>query len=469
MSKKILIGVWLMISVSASSCKKFLEVNPKSSLSEKQMFESEVGFQQALTGVYSQMAGRDLYGDNLSMGFVSALANNYAVSGSTTRFVQSRALNYTSSEVIDFTNAIWSNSYAAIAGVNKIILNTKSRRNVLSNQNYDLIRGEALGLRAYLHFELLCMFGAAYINGANIKAIPYKKTVDQYAVVPSTISEVVSLALEDLSEAADLLKNSDPILNSSPDRRIKMNYYAVKALEARIRMYSGDKPGAFAAAQIVVSSGKMPFVTVSSAGAAKEFRDRLYITEQVFCLRVRDIKNWVETDPGYFRYSGGVTSTKLTRSSSNFLTLYENSSTDIRYRFGIENDNGTLFPSKFWQTYGFNTLDANRLDQFVPMIRISEMYYIMAEASSNPTEGVKYLNMVRQNRVLPALPANISASDLTSEITKEYQKEFYAEGQVFYYYKRKNMNRRQFSDANVLPSQFILPIPDSEKEFNPNY
>ncbi|MNK14785.1 SusD family protein [compost metagenome] len=469
MNTKILIALFLISSVMLTSCKKFLDVNPKSSLSEEQLFDSEIGFQQALTGVYSQMATRSLYGDNLSMGFVSALAQNYAVSGTGAPFVQTRALNYTSAEVMGYTSAIWNTSYSAIAGLNKVIENTQEKRNVLSEQSYGLIRGEALGLRAYLHFELLRMFGPEFTAGAAEKAIPYKTTVDEFAVVPSTTAEVVRLALADLTEAAALLKERDPIISNRVSRRTKMNYYAVKALEARIRMYSGDKAGAMLAAQVVTGSGKFPFVTAAAASAAAGFRDRLYLNEEVFMIRVRDISTWA--DPGYFRFNGSA-NLKLTRSAANFNTLYETATgggTDFRYLYRIEQDQTAPFPSKFWQTYQFNNLDSNRLDQHVPLIRLSEMYYIMAEAASVTSDGVGYLNTVRQNRALAPLATTITPALLNTEITKEYQKEFYAEGQLFYYCKRKKIVRMQFMTADIPLSKYQLPVPDSEKEYNPNY
>lgn len=459
---------WLT-SMVLTGCNKYLDVSPKSSLSENQLFESEVGFQQALTGVYAQLAARELYGDNLTMGFVSALAQNYAVSGTNAPFVATRALNYTSAEVTTYTNATWSAAYNAIAGANKIIANTESRRSVLSDYNYKQIKGEALALRAFLHFEVLRLFGPEYTAGATSKAVPYKTKADEYAEVPSTTAQVVTLALQDLTAAAALLKNTDPVLSNSPNRRIRLNYYAVKALEARIRIYAGDKEGAFTAAQEVVNTGKFPFVTASAASATAGTRDRLYLTEMVFCLRARNIYDWAEES--YFRFNGS-TSMKLTRSAANFATLYETAnggSTDFRFLYRIEQDGGAPFPSKFWQTYQYNTMDSSRLDQLVPAIRLSEMYYILAETASTPAEGVTYLNIVRKNRALPELAATITAVNLTKEITKEYQKEFYAEGQLFFYYKRMKIVRMQFMNTDIPLTKYVLPIPDSELEFNPNY
>jgi len=470
----LIIGI-VAICATSFSCKKFLDVTPKTSLSEDQLFTSEAGFQQALSGVYGQLASSKLYGDNLSMGFVSALAQNYSTidPASSVQLQQTQLLNYTSTEVAGYTNDIWSTSYSAIAAANKIIIHTETDRPVLTNSSYALLRGEALALRAFIHFDLLRMFGPEYTTGANQKAIPYKKDVNENANKPATTADVVKFALADLKEAENLLLTVDPIVTSDlRTRRNKLNYYGVKALEARIMLYSGNNSGAAAAATVVVNSAKYNFVTQAAASAISAglvVRDRLYFNEQVFMIRVRDILPTVQR---YFRFRGAVSQT-LTRTPANFATLYQTSSgggTDIRFLYRIEADAGSVFPSKFWQaSSATTTISDNLLDQYVPGIRLSEMYYILAETASTPAAGVGYLNTVRLNRGITVLPNTITAETLKAEITREYQKEFYAEGQLFFYYKRIKALRMQFRNIDMAPGQYVLPIPDSELQFNPNY
>jgi hypothetical protein len=186
-------------------------------------------------------------------------------------------------------------------------------------------------------------------------------------------------------------------------------------------------------------------------------------------IRVRDI---LPTVQDYFRFRGAPSQT-LTRSAANFATLYETSNgggSDFRFTFRIEQDGTAVFPSKFWQaSTSTTTITDNLLDQYVPGIRLSEMYYILAETASTPDIGVGYLNTVRLNRGIKVLPNTITAVTLKGEITKEYQKEFYAEGQLFFYYKRTKALRMQFRNINMTPADYKLPIPDTELQFNPNY
>nr|WP_162988973.1 RagB/SusD family nutrient uptake outer membrane protein [Pedobacter schmidteae] len=468
---KTFINILCVLALFCGGCKKFLDVNPKSTVSETDLFSSEIGFQQALIGVYSLAAERDLYGDKLSMGFVSALAQNYNPGAHGFVFLETTALNYQSSEVKTITTAIWLKSYTAIAGLNNIAAKIDDQKAIFTGNNYRLIKGESLGLRAYFHFELLRMFGASYALGAGKRAIPYRTQLNALSKVPETVEQVVDHVLTDLKDAEALLDQVDPILETDKNRRFKMNYLAIKALQARVYLFKGDKINAALAANKVVDSRKFSFVTNSQISVAANQRDRLFSNEQVFALRVRTLKDWADA---YFKVSNQE-NMYLTRSLANFNTLYETAnggSTDYRNTYLLENDGTVKFPSKFWQTYVAPTGAAPtaRLDQTVPLIRLSEMYYILAESAATPELGITALNMVRKNRGIAELaPAGATVQKLTDEITKEYQKEFYAEGQLFYYYKRLNFPRMQFKTTLLNADMYILPIPDSELEFNTGY
>lgn len=459
------------------SCKKFLDVQPATQLTEEQAFSTEAGFQQALNGIYAQAAGRNLYGDNLTMGFVSALGQDYLLSAAGAPLREAKNFTYTASSVMTTANNIWTGAYTLIAGTNKIIDFAEKNNSILSRTSYAQFKGEALGMRAMMHFDLLRLFGPEYVVGMNKKAIPYVKTVDRLTVPAITTAQVMDEVLADLTEAATLLKDVDPIVkNHLRARKCFMNYYAVKALEARARLYKGDKPGARAAALEVTTSGRFPFVASSAAAAAAGTRDRLYMPEMVLMFRARDIANWVDIgNLAYFRFFNTIND-KFTLSSANFNSLYETTTgggTDLRYLYRVELDGGFPFPSKYWQTNNVtiaNTLDTARLNQLVPAIRVSEMHYILAETSSSVSQGIGHLNAIRQVRSLPLLSTTGTNDYLDAEILKEYRKELYAEGQNFYFYKRKNAKRMPPMTTDIPSlSIYTIPIPLTELEFNPTY
>jgi len=99
-----------------------------------------------------------------------------------------------------------------------------------------------------------------------------------------------------------------------------------------------------------------------------------------------------------------------------------------------------------------------------PLIRISEMYYIAAETSTDPVKGLSYLNTVRTQRGLIAVT---NTADLPGAIAKEYRREFWGEGQLFFFYKRKNMalvptTAGAATTTTFTPQRYIIPLPQSE-------
>ncbi len=185
-------------------CKKFLAVTPKTSVADEALFGNETGFQQALTGVYVSLASQNLYGDNLTMSYLSALAKNYNITSiETSGLYLTNTFNYQNATQV---SSIWSEAYTAIATLNNILSHIDSKKSVFSGDNYSLIKGEVLGLRAYLHFDLLRLYGKNYSTSADSKSIPYRTEFNLANKVPNTHKEVVAQALKDLDEAETLLQ-----------------------------------------------------------------------------------------------------------------------------------------------------------------------------------------------------------------------------------------------------------------------
>lgn len=482
MNIKYFICALLISVVVLSSCEKFLENTPRASISDDKLFQDEAGFEQALNGVYSAMATQDLYGDNLSMGYLSALTKNYSITASTHRFFLTNTFNYENSAQV---KAIWSRSYKVIATLNNILSQIDNKKGVFSADNYRLIKGEALGLRAFLHFDLFRLFGQNYRTHPDALAIPYRTEFNLSVKEANTGKEVVSLVLEDLSLAEELL-SEDPVINDDRYRRYRLNYYATLALKARVYSYTGEGSEAIKYAKQVLQADKFPFIEEVNISTGNQGRkDRLFTSELVFALRVKDVANWAEgavLGPNYFRYSiSGPLNHTLTTTEANYRDLFEGAlnPTDYRYRYLFEQDSesnnaGTeKYPSKFWQTWAATSGETNRdrMDQTVPLIRISEMYYILANYASSIGESLEYLNTVRRHRGITTdlNENNIDPIQLIDEITKEYQKEFYAEGQTFFWYKQIGAEQIKFYVQAVVPENYIFPIPVHEVEYNPSY
>ena len=130
-----------------------------------------------------------------------------------------------------------------------------------------MVKGEALALRAMLHFDMLRLFGPVYSKDSDKKAIPYytKQTNTPEPIL--TAEEVAGQVAADLEDARTLLAN-DPVktegtlMSGAQDgtsnfmryRALRLNYYAVEALLARVCLYMGDKKDAFKYASDVIKT-----------------------------------------------------------------------------------------------------------------------------------------------------------------------------------------------------------------------
>ncbi|MEI3798047.1 MULTISPECIES: RagB/SusD family nutrient uptake outer membrane protein [unclassified Chitinophaga] len=459
-------------SLTLTSCKKWLDVRPKTEIKESEQFSTEQGFKDALYGSYQKAADGQLYGGNLTFSFLEVLSQGY---DNTTKidhdFFYAATYQYSNAGITDIINNIWSNMYATIAQTNYILKNIDSKKSVFTADNYNIIKGEALALRAFIHFDLLRLYAPSPKSDATATAIPY---MTAFTVTPQarlTVSEVIALCEKDLKEAEMLLKVYPQMSNPGGNddflafRSNRMNYWAVKALLARLYLYNNNKVQALAYAKEVIASNNFRFITSGELTTNAADLNRTFTPEHIFSIYVSKLREPVSN---YFMMAtGDKIYRKFTITEERRKAVFETAaggSTDIRF---VSNSlwsvsNGIIFPSKLWQ------VDENResLKKRIPVLSLSEMYYIAAESEPAPAEGLKWLNRIRAARNIVELPAGLDAATLQHEIFKEYRRDFICVGQLFYYYKRLNLAKIEGAlNGTINNTQYVLPLPNQEIEF----
>lgn len=465
MKRNIIIILSAMVT-GFSSCSKWLDIKPQTEIESDVVFEKESGFQDALTGVYLTMTGSALYGQELSFGMLDVLAGQYANFSQVQTYYSASTYNYEEENFISQSNSAFENAYNAIADLNNLIVNINAKGpSLFSGSHYHVIRGEAYGLRALLHFDMVRLYGSSMAaQGQSALAIPYVDTIGLLPKPRLTTQQVLDRVLADLEIAANELRQGDPIVPGNEDlsttylrdRNYKLNYYAAKALQARVYLYAGNRQQALLAAQEVIESNVFGWTPSGQiANASETIRNKVFTQELIFELNINTLGTRAN---GFFDPSNP---SEFLPFRDIFPAIFETES-DYRseYLTVILADNSRRYSIKLTQPAGMSLGYVNRM----PMLRKSEVYYIAAEclAADNGPQAVAYLNEVRTHRNLGELSPELSESAIQDEIALEYRREFFNEGQLFFYYKRKNVENIAGVPVAMNERTYVLPLPDNE-------
>ncbi len=105
--------------------------------------------------------------------------------------------------------------------------------------------------------------------------------------------------------------------------------------------------------------------------------------------------------------------------------------------------------------------------QVIPLMRLSEMYLIAIETTTDLAEAnALYKSFMEARSVSLTEDAFASLADVKALVLDEYRREFYGEGVMFYTYKRNNTAKMLFQTGTMSDDSYILPLPNTE--YDPN-
>lgn len=519
MKIKLSILIVVLSVITMSSCKKWLDISSSTEIVSEQQFSDITGFRDAVVGVYVKMAKPELYSKEMTWRTVEFLSQQYAVVAGAPDLNVPK-YTWTTSPLPSRREGLWLNAYNAIANINQILKYHESNRSVFGQYpiSDSLIKGEMLGLRAFLHFDLMRLFGKGNLGNrtdlGSALTIPYVTTFTKNPTPQRTYTETIAMLRKDVEEAIKYLE-CDPLSRlrtgvnywakeaagnfistvvsgtSSPNRKMRMNYWAAKALYARILMWEGtaeSKAKALTVAQEVMGANQSnglgtgagaiySWVTSSAIVTSNWFTSDLsFVNEQLFTLQVEnfmsiqrisptDARNWFNSTSPNNQYS------VVYLSDARKKNVFEEGLRDIDWRATrclISEGPSNWTIAKFYNTQDL----VSSFNKRMPLIRISEMYYIAAECFLEPGAGydrakaVACLNKVRNQRNIPSnfdLDAAILTDEqIRDEIKKEYMKEFVGEGQLFFYYKRLGLKQILDYAGEMTDLEYQMPMPESE-------
>ncbi len=493
----------IAISILCSGCKKYLDVKPHGESTQDELFKTQKGFRDALTGAYIRMKDGSIYGNALIWGNIEYMAINWEnVSSSNTALTALVSGNYTNTDVRTRLDATYQGLYKVIADVNSILERIDDQKGVFTDGNYAITKGEALTLRAFCHFDVLRMYGPIPSAFGAGKILPYVKTVTKDIHDPISYQDFAKSVLADLDEAEALLKDVDPIRkysiaqlnpgsNAQPVlsdnyleyRQVRMNYYAVLALKARVYNWlipldNANKANAAKYAQMVIDAvdqtGQPTFRLGVEADRAAQ--DYTMSPEHIMALSEYDLE---ATANSTFGQTGSLQRYDFVVSDNfyylnNLFPVAERTS-DIRwkemwtYKTGTGNTNYVMY-KKYIQKPGLPEFQVLQ----VPLLRLSEMYLILTECAETKGAAEAIYTAYCNKKGIPftAFNAGDWTTDRRNKMIREYVREFYAEGQSFFTYKRYNVTTLPsgwtYTYYNATPAKYLVPKPDREINYNNN-
>lgn len=483
---------YYLVLIALSSCTSWLDVTPKDMIVEDDLFASYQGYRNSLNGIYERMAGKNLYGQETSWGFVDVVANLYYTGtgyiGRYNDYYDVMSYKYEADGVRSIIANIWSEAYNIIANTNNLIQQVKKADSSLfplGDKEKGMIRGEALGIRAFLHFDMLRLFAPAPVVDDGNAYIPYYENFPSYGEEKYTVYEVLDKVIRDLEEARVLVAAFDTLTSihfnrlscgvtnarfaistyddSDGDvfyayRGYRMNYPAIVSLLARVYNYAGQHDKAFACAQEVIDleSPTTEDLLFYFTPPSDVVLDKKMKRDLIFALSSPKLYD------NYKPYSKSTNNSgdacfivksvdALFDDASDYRKTYLLSPINIRY----------YMPNRNIMVNG----DANSISSdMLPIIRLSELYYIQSEyyaVNSDWKNAALAIDEVRKGRDCKGGGMESKIQDratFEAELLKEVKREFITEGQVFFYYKKFN----QKLNNSMKQEYFVLPLPDAE-------
>lgn len=518
--KKIYIISSLALAGFMTSCYD-LDTQPMSSvITEEQREEIIAKDPEAISaisdGVYANYNGFEMcYADLLDFGYPAVMLQ---MDSRTENFLSANADLYgwfsECAEYLDNTAAgvysliRWRLPYNTIYTANQVL------STVDPETDDDLLkfyRGQAYGNRAFAYWFLAQLFQFNYVGHENDMCVPIitEENADQVAqdgAPRASVQDVYNLILSDLTNGIELMTNNSSAVRADK-RYIDIN--VLYGLRARTYLCMQDYTKAAADAQAVINSGQ--FSPLSSNAAIGPGFITLSDPNWVWGIYMaeEDVHGLYTLSGMMGSYTYGYAYVGMWKCITD--TLFDQiSDSDPRKLWWISpngNSNAQYYTSadtnavEYLESNGFpayavtkfaaygNVMGQSMNQAEYPMMRIEEMYYILAEAQGMGGDlagGIKTLeNFVNSYRWLDrSNPYTCNASskeDFINEIFFQRQVEFWGEGLTYFDVMRLNMpvDRRgsTWSDptygmtnyAYYIPAGsdvFLTQIPQSEIDNN---
>lgn len=472
--------LYLLLLTTCCACDDFLDQKPKTQVDAVYMFKTEQGFKDALMECYVKMANNQLYGRQLMMTSVELMAQHWDLDNSNySSELGLKELDFTTTYSRNLFSGIYGALYNVVVHANDVLKNLTQTGSVISSEQTRLvIEAEARAVRAFIHMDVLRLFGQMPQKAQKQVRLAYAETVGKEEIEFYDFDRYVEKLFVDLDRAEEILSEYDPLVtntlqamdgsDSAEDsfltyRRYRFNLYAVKAMKARLYLYLGKVAKACEYANSVIAATTKKGEPMIALSGDEDLTNGYYAmpTESILLLSKSDLTNDLFTTMSY------------RISKINYDALFgDNQSEDCRalliWDRTAQDAGGKIIPllRKYKQPTAESGVkeDTKMLKyRVVPLFRLAEMYLIAMETTTSTTEAnVLYKKYMKSRRIV--VDKDLTKDELEEVIEQEYRRELFGEGQMFYFYKRHATPRLlwQVGSANLTETNYIVPLPETE-------
>ena len=396
--------LFISLALTVFSCEDVLEIEPAQSLSTEESLSNYNSMITALLGSYDGLQQTNYYGRDFIVNPEVGGDNVYLAIDNSNRFLT----NYQYNLNANATQAgYWNRAYQIILRVNNIINNIDLAADATDAERNQVL-GEALSLRAMLHFDLTRVFCAPYAEGTGANTgIPIMTEANIGTPPRNTLAEVYTQVGDDLTQAIPLLTEA-----VGPYR---FTSYAAKALMARVALYQGDNGTAESMATDVITNGGF---SLHAGTDLATFYSTSGNSEEIFTVNRRPEETSGSDNLGQIYNPSGYGDIRVT---TDIINMYEAgdersvggpSGADLIYL----NTNGEYYHGKFLGESGVPGLVSTKV------LRLAEMHLIRAEArvklsSATATSDV---DVIRNRAGLGNFAGAVTLQDVLDEKNREF-------------------------------------------------
>ena len=467
MSRKKIVLALLLIA-SFASCKKVLDIEPQFDLDGTTRFKTLDDYDFALVGAYRLFQSTSYYGstDGRSNAFAllpDVLGDN--LNETSESLGNERVFSrWAYAEDEDQIERTWIAAYRIISQAN-LVTRGIDNFSATNSGGVNRIKGQALAIRAMVHFDVLRYWVNDYDRNSGSPGIPYITSFD-YEQKPArgTVKQTYDAIEQDLKTARALLSNTDKPVNAGGTRAY-VDRTAVDAMLARMYLYSNQLDSAIKYSTLVINAiplsdiNEFPSIWTDASNA-----------EVVWSLVF---------DAGQGSPAGSVYFPSTDRSSyrpNQTLVASYDQANDVRFFSYFQVISGRRVLSKYLAKEA-QLPNPDGVTNF-KVFRTGEMYLIRAEAyarkgAATEALGLADLNTLRAARIFGYVPVVLSGAALLDAIAMERRKELIGEGHRWFDLKRttKTVNRANCTSFCTLPPTsraWTWPVPQPEIDANPN-